>query len=669
MALSLYHNFPQLARDAGFSLCESENENEIDWRFIASIDNNRIIRESLYEKLDECIPSLIKSSVGNLLNVRILDPAIAKFYVSCQLGLQYLVFCTKFLDQTVLSLRETIFDAQKKTLKLEEVLENREEEILLLQKKLQKQEILHRKVYPCSRCTKNFISSELLSVHVTRKHKPNEESKSIVDKDSNLINTIKLELEIKQLKERLNTSEKELMDNKKMECKKCLENSLKQYYNVGIQSNFEVKEKDEREKDYIEKRDLQEILSSQLKQFEEWKITEEQKYSSEILDLRTKLDKTIELLKHKEDNVMPMNIAEKCVGTNRQILIEKMTQVAKEPEPETHWKLRYQELEENQRKISSSVFNIEKMYSAQIRKIEDSVQHLKDVKVSSPEIVPTPSIRQHVESRIIPELKTTLYKNVQTSSSSESSEEDEVIKQLPEVIQKQKEDSPPLSTIQSFSAQKFFIRQKSAKSRKSASVEIQSSKEKALDLFQQRLNKMGISDKNRLNKSEYEKLSVEMVQSRESAKKVNKSFFITRKRINKLLMSKFDGATAEIMKKQPEKSGKIILSKEQQLTSSKKSNLQVVADVNDIPSKIPVPLKRKEEPNVEPLKLEEIIEPTKETNLQDKLEKVQDNLFLDVDSEILSKTKKKVSFQNNEIDLIQKLREESDWNISSFEDD
>ena len=402
-------------------------------------------------------------------------------------------------------------------------MENRDEEILLLQKKLQKQEVLHRKVYPCTRCTKNFISSELLSVHIFRKHKHNEESKSIVDKDSNLINTIKLELEIKQLKERLNSSEKELMDNKNtpiLECKKCLENSLKQFFNVGIQSNFEVKEKDEREKDYIEKSDLQEILSSQLKQFEEWKITEEQKYSSEILDLRTKLDKTIELLKHKEDtSVTPMNNAEKCVGTNRQILIEKMTQVAREPEPENHWKLRYQELEENQRKISSSVYNIEKMYSEQIRKIEDSVQHLKDEKVSSSEIVPLPSIRQHVEARIVPELRAK--PNIQTSSSSESSEEDEVIKQLPAVTHNKKEDSPHLSPIQSFSAQKFFIRQKSAKSRKSASIEIQSSKEKALDLFQQRLNKMGISEKNRLNRLEYEKISSEMVQSRESAKKVN----------------------------------------------------------------------------------------------------------------------------------------------------
>ena len=245
-------------------------------------------------------------------------------------------------------------------MKLEEILQSRDEEILLLQKKLQKQEILHRKVYPCTRCTKNFISSELLSVHISRKHKHNEESKSIVDKDSNLINTIKLELEIKQLKERLNNSEKELMDNRKIvvqECQKCIENSLKQFFHVGIQSNFEVKEKDEKENDYIEKRDLQEILSSQLKQFEEWKIAEEQKNSSEILDLRTKLDKTIELLKHKEDNtVTPMNIAEKCVGTNRQILIEKMTQVVPQPEPENHWKLRYQELEENQRKISSSIF-------------------------------------------------------------------------------------------------------------------------------------------------------------------------------------------------------------------------------------------------------------------------------------------------------------------------
>lgn len=139
-------------------------------------------------------------------------------------------------------------------------------------------------------------------------------------------------------------------------------------------------------------------------------------------------------------------------------------------------------------------------------------------------------------------------------------------------------------------------------------------------------------------------------------------------------MLKVDGIEAENAKKQQAKSGKIFNSKDQQPTSSKKSHLQVVPGSNDVPSKIPVALKKKEEPNVEPLIIEEvmkIIEPTKDfdNNFQDTLDKVQDNLFIDVDSEVLSKTKKKVSFQNNELDHIQMLKEESDWNISSFEDD
>lgn len=139
-------------------------------------------------------------------------------------------------------------------------------------------------------------------------------------------------------------------------------------------------------------------------------------------------------------------------------------------------------------------------------------------------------------------------------------------------------------------------------------------------------------------------------------------------------MSKIDVIEAENAKKHQGKSGKILHSKEQQPSSAKKSTLQVVADSNEVPSKIPVPLKKKEDANVEPFKEEEvmkIIEPTKdyETIIQDDLDKVKDHLFLDVDSEILSKAKKKVSFQNNDLDLIQKLKEESDWNISSFEDD
>ena len=57
-------------------------------------------------------------------------------------------------------------------------------------------------------------------------------------KDQDLINTIKLELEIKQLKEKLNLTEKELMDSRNVKCEKCLENEKRIFKNIGKSNLF-----------------------------------------------------------------------------------------------------------------------------------------------------------------------------------------------------------------------------------------------------------------------------------------------------------------------------------------------------------------------------------------------------------------------------------------------
>lgn len=307
MSYNWYHNFAQLARDSGFCLRESESDSFIDWRFIgepnktgrvartiyiilfhfiASIDTNRIVNQNDFEKLDECLPHILKSGIGSILNIRILDPAIGKYFVISQLVAQFLLFCKQFLDKTVVELRETIFEGQKDALRMEKLLQKRDDEIHNLQRKLNKNELMQSK-FPCKSCTKNFISEDLLNFHVSRKHPEKENAAKAPDMDSTLINTIKLELEIKQLKERLLGAEKQLIDQK-ISCEKC----QKDYQNpqevqkssICIQTNLEeVKEKDEleiglRTEDFIEKSELQKILNAQQEQYENWKKKDEKKY-------------------------------------------------------------------------------------------------------------------------------------------------------------------------------------------------------------------------------------------------------------------------------------------------------------------------------------------------------------------------------------------------------
>ena len=483
-----------------------------------------------------------------MLNVRILDPAIARIYIISQLCLQYLLFCVKFLDKSVYSLRENSFNDQKKILKLEELVEKRDEEIAQLQKKVKRQETLNQPIFSCTKCTKNFLSAALLNNHILRKHPPAQvlESK---DKDSNLINTIKLELEIKQLKEKLNSTEKDLMESKEKAvsaaCEKCLQNAQRKFQNVAVQSNFEEKEKDDIEKDAI-----YELLNNQMKHFEEWKSNEETRYRLEISDLRAKLDETIETLKQvatqkevRGPSPAPrmMKIAEKCVGTSKS--------VDSLPEPksdETVWKERYEELEkmyeEHQQRMVSTVTSIEQVYNEKMSNIEQTVKQLKDERVKINE-KPVERIEKP-ETPLSPKVIKQIHVHQPTTSSESNSEDEIQAKPMitnfvkPQIKSELKPAELKLpekskTILQTFSSQKFLTRNKKEKLKKlDPPMPYVSPREQAVMLFEKQLKDYSIDPQStRLSKSEFNRVHSAMVNTREENKKKNKSFYLTRKKL------------------------------------------------------------------------------------------------------------------------------------------
>lgn len=564
MSYNLFHNLPELARKGGFALCDGSDEknDEIDWRFIgefssftrcdsfkiiqisASIDTSQIIRESDFEKLDQCIPFLIRSSIGNLLNVRILDPAIARIYVISQLGLQYLLFCTKFLDKSVYSLRENIFNYQKTTVKLEETIAQRDEEIAQLQKKLKRQDALNQQIFACTKCTKNFLSAALLDNHIQRKHPPVQESK---DKDSNLINTIKLELEIKQLKEKLNVTEKELVDVAKkepMECENCKRNAGKMFQSVAIQSNFEEKEKDDVEKDAIS-----ELLKNQMRNFEQWKHEEEARYREEIIELRTKLDDTIQMMKQNVSEKVKENPP--SPAPRHLIVPEKLVESSKSDD--TLWKSRYKELEkmyeDNQQRMALTVKSIEATYNEKMSKFEESVKNLTEEREKfHSNVKKNVEIEKKPEVPLTPRVIKTVYAQEISTESSSSESEDEVkvvpvarksleMDKIEEIPEPEPEKPKPKTIMESFSAQKFMIRPNKPKQqltviKESPQKPLENSREKAQKLFNQRLKSFGIShNQETMKKFEFENVHDQMVTKRDEVKGKHKSFFITRKNL------------------------------------------------------------------------------------------------------------------------------------------
>lgn len=461
-----------------------------------------------------------------MLNVRILDPAIARIYIISQLCLQYLLFCTKFLDKSVHSLRENIFNYQKKIQKLEELVEKRNEEIATLQRKVKRQDALNQPIFPCIKCTKNFLSAALLEAHVLRKH-----SHALVqefkDKDSNLINTIKLELEIKQLKEKLNVTEKDLMEaeSKPKDCGQCYQNAQRKFLSVAVQSNFEEKEKDDFEKDAVK-----EMLDEQMKQIEVWKHDEECRYRDEISELRTKLNETIEMLKERAASVRPPSPAPR--RSTAEVLERKTDEVI--------WKDRYEELEKMhrnyQQQMTTTVSSIEKKYNEKVSQIADSVKLLKEENLSIRGELKKSEEKSAKIASEKPRIPITPKVITKICAQSSSSDDEEAIKPIPTPklsFMQVKPTEIPKPTLETFSSQNFTSRSRKWKTQENlGKPDKRNTRDEAEILYLRRLDALGIPHhQQRMSKVEFNRVHTEMADIRDKNLKKNKSFFITRKKL------------------------------------------------------------------------------------------------------------------------------------------
>ena len=418
--------------------------------------------------MDEFIPHISDVPIGGVLTNRILDPAIGKYFILAQYSIQYLLFCKQFLDETVVEIRNSVADVQRHNLKLEKLCKKRNDEIVNLTKKLQNSQ--KDIFYPCTKCTKNFISHELLQAHLNRKH---FEDPKAPEKDSNLINTIKLELEVKQLKERLNVAEKDLHRHDRalhepnsgssslpvQEFKKTVEKS-----SVAIQSDefvaFEkevqtyFQEPERPQTPQISKEDLANVVKSQQIMFEEWKNEERKKFQNEISEMKHNFEETFKNIEKKEKS--PSNL--------------QVPQMKLANEDQNLWKMRCHEMEkmyqDSQKQMNETVSNMENVYANKMKEFEkfmektkhemenkktystrqiqtvevevhqgrdDKISHIVEAEVHRPKIVPKPHIPK---PQTVKESKVEKYSPILENTEDESSSE---------VVQEREEPRKPSS--------------------------------------------------------------------------------------------------------------------------------------------------------------------------------------------------------------------------------
>lgn len=320
-----------------------------------------------------------------MLDTNILDPGIGKYFILSQLAIQYLLFCKKFLDETVTTLRESLCESQLENSNLKKLNHENNNELLQLHKKFQQMETINEIVFPCSLCTKNFVSNDMLNTHMKRKHGKNNDEPDTCsrDKDRNLINAIKLELEIKQLKERLNIAEKSIKE-------KTVSNPIPEgnsigiqienrheMKNIGIQSNLEEpKEKDEEE---LRKSEILSELHGKLSEFEHWKEEEKLNNKKCIDELQQKLQTVVETIdeRTKKDEEVLRNIVSNALAS---------VPVPPPRSVENSDKSNSPRMEDFQKILTETVSKLNEKNSEQLNEVVRKIQHSYEEKLTALEV-------------------------------------------------------------------------------------------------------------------------------------------------------------------------------------------------------------------------------------------------------------------------------------------
>ncbi|KAF5298488.1 hypothetical protein FQR65_LT01267 [Abscondita terminalis] len=204
-----HFDYTRLVRDTGFTFQLHRPKSSI-LKSLAHIDIDKIILHQDIALVDKNINAVLEYTLDNEQS-SVLDQNYVKIFYISQLSIQYLLFCKKYLDNTVAHLKKEVTNSKEVINKLNRKLEEAQEEVANAKtqvKDLQSTltcQITNTQsipVFQCGQCPKVFSTEEYLLAHTQRRHE------NVSYGTSFQVETDKLQSEIKALKERLNNTEK-----------------------------------------------------------------------------------------------------------------------------------------------------------------------------------------------------------------------------------------------------------------------------------------------------------------------------------------------------------------------------------------------------------------------------------------------------------------------------
>ncbi|CAG9823675.1 unnamed protein product [Phaedon cochleariae] len=216
-------DFIQLAWDSGFSFGKYQYPN-IDKYKICLVDIERIIRERDVASVENQIPTILQFTLDND-QANVLDPNFVKVFRISQLSVEYLMFCKKYLDNLVISMKKEISDLKHEKKELKSYVEELETHLSATTNNL-------ISTFRCEKCPKVFSSQNYLTSHFKRRH----DEENIKEN----LETAKLYSELTELREKVNLAEKtikEKADEPESEKLRMEESSSSKFIDE-IQKNF-----------------------------------------------------------------------------------------------------------------------------------------------------------------------------------------------------------------------------------------------------------------------------------------------------------------------------------------------------------------------------------------------------------------------------------------------
>nr|CAH7737657.1 unnamed protein product [Callosobruchus chinensis] len=180
-----HYDYIRLAWDSGFSF-DKQKHPVVDKNKICLIDIDRVIKERDVATVEQFL-SIVVGYVLDTEHAEILDTNFVKVFRMSQLAVEYLLFCKRYLDNTEIKELKSYI----------QVLEN------------QLQSLKTTSAFRCDKCVKAFLNEDYLNSHIKRRHNDISKTPNNGDKTPE---TDQMQSEIKELKERLNATEKMLKD-------------------------------------------------------------------------------------------------------------------------------------------------------------------------------------------------------------------------------------------------------------------------------------------------------------------------------------------------------------------------------------------------------------------------------------------------------------------------